>query len=87
MPTFPTTQTVSVPSTVNLTVRASRKNPDTIVVGVEANGSRKRVALVRVLDAETIRVRTLDGNPREASSHAVTQTVHEFALDDLSDDE
>lgn len=86
MPTFPTSQTVAVPQPVNLTVRASKKNPDTIVVGVEANGTRKRVALVRVLDAENIRVRTLDGNPRERSSKAETQTVLEFNLSDLSDD-
>lgn len=86
MATFNTTQTETVEVPVELTVRESRRNPDTVVVGVKSNGTTKRVALVRVLPDGNIRLRTLNGNPREASSNSDTQTVFEFRLDELTDD-
>lgn len=86
MPSFTTTQSVQRPVPVSLYVRESRKNPDTIVVGVDAD-ERRRAVLVRVLPDGRVRVRTLNGNPREASSNADTQAVHEFGLDELSADE
>lgn len=85
--TFPTTQTRTVETPVSLYVRPSTRNDDTIVVGVETGGERKRAVLVRVLDDGSVRVRTLDGNPREASSNTSgTQTVLEFAAAELTDD-
>lgn len=86
MATFATTQSTTVEVPVELTVRESRKNPDTVVVGVKSNGESKRAVLVRVLPDGNVRVRTLNGNPREASSNSDTQSVFEFSLDELTPD-
>lgn len=77
----------TVTSPVNLYTRPSKKQPGVLVVGVEFNGTRKRVALVRVNGDDTVKIRTLDGNPREASSKADTQSVREIPFDQLTDDE
>lgn len=72
-----------------LYVRPSNKRPDdTIVVGIEKeDGERKRIVLVRIEDeGETVKLRALNGNPREASSNTKTQGVSTVAVDELTDD-
>lgn len=66
-------------------VRPSKKRPDVMVVGVEVDGERKRVALLRVVEGQ-VKVRTLDGNPREKSSTTNTQSEVVLDLDTLSVD-
>lgn len=86
MANFATSQTVTVESPVEFYARPSAKNDDTIVVGLEANGERRRVALLRVEDG-AVKIRTLDGNPRERSSQEDgTQRVFRVDLDELTDD-
>mgnify|MGYP006173050263 CR=1 FL=1 len=68
MPQFTTSQSVEVTEShpVNLYVRESRKNPDTIVVGVEINDDvvpRERHATRTIQDGDRIEVVTLVNGP------------------------
>ena len=72
-----------------LYVRPSNKRPDdTIVAGIEfEDGTRKRIVLIRIEDdGETVKLRALNGNPREASSNTKTQGVSTVAVADLTPD-
>lgn len=72
-----------------LYVRRSAKNRDTLVIGVvgeEGDDSARRAVLVRLNDDGSVKIRTLDGNPREASSKTETQRVLTVDADDMSED-
>jgi hypothetical protein len=68
-------------------VRASRKRDDVLVVGIEDPDTheRRRVALLRV-EGGDVKLRTLNGNAREASSNSTTQQVIYLPTEDLTFD-
>ena len=68
-------------------VRPSKKKEGVLIVGIETGEGRKRVALVRANYDGSVRVRTLNGNPREASSKAETQLAAVMTETELTDDE
>lgn len=81
------TRTRTVTEPVDLYVRESRKQPGVLVVGIQSGDTRKRVALVRVEDGgNTVKVRTLDGDPKERSSKALTQRVLRLRTEALTED-
>lgn len=76
-----------VEDTPLFTIRPSLKRPDSAAVVVlnHPYGESLRTVLVRYDDvADTVKVRLLDGNPRERSSSSETQAVAVLNVAELS---
>ena len=66
--------------------RPSAKKEGVLVVGVRTEDGDRRVALLRLSDDGTVKVRSLNGNPREASSNTNTQAEFYLPVEDLTPD-